>query len=227
MSKWKGFGAGNALWRSPHVPVSGRLGSGLFISTVARCRPCITLILSWLIRNGEWPAGVVAAMLTAQTTPNPAFRPSPLSFGSNRTSPFRRPSTPNSPPGRPATPGSSPSRVYTPTQSPSKLNQSYTVDDNDGPPSNGPPSNEPIPQPNFTREQPPSPTKKASSPSNSSTLMGSRSHVAMGASNDSAAQLAPEQLREIREAFQVLDRDNDGSVTRDDVANVLQNVGTL
>jgi Ca2+-binding EF-hand superfamily protein len=49
----------------------------------------------------------------------------------------------------------------------------------------------------------------------------------MGASNDSAAQLAPEQLREIREAFQVLDRDNDGAVTRDDVASVLQNVGTL
>lgn len=48
----------------------------------------------------------------------------------------------------------------------------------------------------------------------------------MDTSNDSAAQLTPEQLREIREAFQVLDRDNDGSITREDVADVLRNVGT-
>lgn len=44
-------------------------------------------------------------------------------------------------------------------------------------------------------------------------------------SNDAAAHLTPAQLREIREAFQVLDRDNDGSVNKDDVADVLQNVG--
>ncbi|KAF4255206.1 hypothetical protein KXX18_001449 [Aspergillus fumigatus] len=47
----------------------------------------------------------------------------------------------------------------------------------------------------------------------------------MAASSDAAARLAPAQLREIREAFQVLDRDNDGSVNKDDVADVLVNIG--
>lgn len=32
-------------------------------------------------------------------------------------------------------------------------------------------------------------------------------------------------MREIREAFQVLDRDNDGLVNKDDVADVLMNIG--
>lgn len=43
--------------------------------------------------------------------------------------------------------------------------------------------------------------------------------------NDALSRLPPAQLREIREAFQVLDRDNDGSVNRDDVADVLKNLG--
>ena len=47
----------------------------------------------------------------------------------------------------------------------------------------------------------------------------------MAASSDAAAQLTPAQLREIREAFQVLDRDNDGSVDKEDVADVLVNIG--
>lgn len=47
----------------------------------------------------------------------------------------------------------------------------------------------------------------------------------MAATSDAAASLAPAQLREIREAFQVLDRDNDGFVDKDDVADVLSNVG--
>ncbi len=47
----------------------------------------------------------------------------------------------------------------------------------------------------------------------------------MAASSDAAARLAPAQLREIREAFQVLDRDNDGFVDKEDVADVLVNVG--
>lgn len=47
----------------------------------------------------------------------------------------------------------------------------------------------------------------------------------MDASGDAATNLSPVQLREIRDAFQVLDRDGDGSVNRDDVADVLVNVG--
>ncbi|KAJ5086134.1 Calcium-binding EF-hand [Penicillium argentinense] len=161
---------------------------------------------------------------------NPGYKPSPLSFGQQRASPFRRPSTPNSPPsGRPGTPGSSPSRGYTPIQSPSKLNQSYTVEDGETVSPRSPRA-DPIPQPKFTRELPPSPTKGAQGPGSSSPILGSRPRGLSGANTvqtDAAVKLPPNQVREIREAFQVLDRDNDGLVNKDDVADVLQNIGKL
>ncbi|KAJ5308648.1 Calcium-binding EF-hand [Penicillium antarcticum] len=155
---------------------------------------------------------------------NPTFKPSPLSFGSPRASPFRRPSTPNSPPsaGRTGTPGSSPSRSYTPMVSPSKLNQSYTVADRE---SASPKSEAPIPQPNFKRELPPSPTKGAQSPGASSPILRTRSAGYAGLASDAAAKLPAHQVREIREAFQVLDRDNDGLVNKDDVIDVLTTLG--
>ncbi|KAJ6082783.1 Calcium-binding EF-hand [Penicillium canescens] len=135
---------------------------------------------------------------------NPTFKPSPLSFGSPRASPFRRPSTPNSPPsaGRTGTPGSSPSRSYTPMVSPSKLNQSYTAADRE---SASPKSEAPIPQPNFKRELPPPRRKERS--------------------RQAAHHRFWEPVREIREAFQVLDRDNDGLVNKDDVIDVLTTLG--
>ncbi|KAL4821478.1 hypothetical protein BDW67DRAFT_150843 [Aspergillus spinulosporus] len=155
---------------------------------------------------------------------NAPFRPSPLSFNSPRASPFRRPSTPNSPPtqARPTTPGSSPSRGFMPVVSPSKLNQSYTVQDHQDA---SPKSREPIPQPRFTRDPPSSPSRGASTLSSSPSSMEARATSMMAATSDAAARLAPAQLREIREAFQVLDRDNDGFVDKDDVADVLSNVG--
>lgn len=168
---------------------------------------------------------------------NTPFKPSPLSFGSPRASPFRRPSTPNSPPtpGRQSTPGSSPGRGHTPVVSPSKLNQSYTVEDEHGDDYDVSPRGygraaqpivQPIPPPKFTRELPPSPTKRANSPGGSPSMLRTKaSSGMMGVSDDAAANLTPAQLREIREAFQVLDRDNDGSVNRDDVADVLGNIG--
>ena len=104
--------------------------------------------------------------------------------------------------------------------SPSKLNQSYTVEDGES----VSPQTEPIPQPKFTRELPPSPTKGARSPGHTSPIM-SRSTVPMGGNVDASSKLPPNQLREIREAFQVLDRDNDGFVDKDDVADVLTNLG--
>ncbi|KAJ5245858.1 hypothetical protein N7468_000841 [Penicillium chermesinum] len=150
---------------------------------------------------------------------NPTFKPSPLSFGSPRASPFRRPSTPSSPPSaRGGTPGSSPSRGYTPVQSPSKLNQSYTVEEGEISP------RAPIPQPKFTRELPPSPTKGSASPGHTSPILN-RSNGRIGAEVDAVSKLPANQVREIREAFQVLDRDNDGLVNKDDVADVLISLG--
>lgn len=105
--------------------------------------------------------------------------------------------------------------------SPSKLNQSYTAAEDDS----VSPRTDPIPQPKFTRELPPSPTKGARSPGHSSPIMGNRSSGMGGAGTDAAAKLPPNVAREIREAFQVLDRDNDGLVNKDDVADVLMNLG--
>lgn len=56
--------------------------------------------------------------------------------------------------------------------------------------------------------------------------MGAMSVPRGSVENDSLSRLPPAQLREMREAFQVLDRDNDGMVNRDDVADVLRNLGT-
>ncbi|RAH82496.1 calmodulin [Aspergillus japonicus CBS 114.51] len=159
-------------------------------------------------------------------TSNAPFRPSPLSFGSPRASPFRRPSTSNSPPqARPSTPGSSPGRGYTPVTSPSKLKESYTVADEDEGSSSPLQDRSPVAQSRLTREVPLSPTRGGSAPDTSPTMMATKATHIMAASSDAAAQLSPAQLREIREAFQVLDRDNDGFVNKDDVADVLVNVG--
>jgi Ca2+-binding EF-hand superfamily protein len=57
-------------------------------------------------------------------------------------------------------------------------------------------------------------------------MMGSKSPRVAPVDNDALSRLPPAQLREMREAFQVLDRDNDGSINRDDVADVLLNLGT-
>lgn len=41
------------------------------------------------------------------------------------------------------------------------------------------------------------------------------------------AKLQPAQVRELREGFQVLDRDSDGQVGREDVADMLTQLGKL
>lgn len=106
--------------------------------------------------------------------------------------------------------------------SPSKLNQTYTAE---GRESLSPRSQPPIPQPNFARELPPSPTKGARSPGNLSPITSSRSTGFTAPTGDAAGKLLPHQVREIREAFQVLDRDNDGLVNKDDVIDVLTTLG--
>jgi len=43
--------------------------------------------------------------------------------------------------------------------------------------------------------------------------------------NGPLSQLNPAQVRELREGFQLLDRDSDGHVSREDVADMLANLG--
>lgn len=156
-----------------------------------------------------------------------SYKPHPLSLNSPRTSPFQRPSSPGSPTTaiRANTPTSSPGRGHTPVQSPSKLNQSYTVRDTEE--SVIAKDDQPARSPRF-REPPVSPTKNTNTGrgSVSSLTPSGLSRPNLG-NTDTLSKLPPAQLRDMREAFQVLDRDNDGSVNRDDVADVLSNLGTF
>jgi len=43
--------------------------------------------------------------------------------------------------------------------------------------------------------------------------------------NNAMTKLQPAQVRELREGFQVLDRDSDGQVGREDVADMLTQLG--
>lgn len=43
--------------------------------------------------------------------------------------------------------------------------------------------------------------------------------------SDPISKLHPSQLRDMRESFQVMDRDNDGQVNREDIAEVLTQLG--
>ena len=49
----------------------------------------------------------------------------------------------------------------------------------------------------------------------------------MALGGDALARLPPAQVREMREGFQILDRDNDGQVNREDVVDMLTNLGML
>ncbi|KAL1970483.1 hypothetical protein VTN77DRAFT_4127 [Rasamsonia byssochlamydoides] len=160
-------------------------------------------------------------------THNAPYKPSPLSFGSQRASPFRRQSSPSSPSAtiRPSTPTSSPGKGHTPIQSPSKLSQSYTVEDEEAVSGDDErATNERIAAPKF-REPAPSPTRGANAQGSVSPMTGAKSPRQAPVDNDALTRLPPAQLREMREAFQVLDGDNDGSINRDDVADVLMNLG--
>jgi EF-hand domain len=161
---------------------------------------------------------------------NLPYKPSPLSFNSPRASPFRRPSSPGSPTTaiRASTPTSSPGRGHTPVTSPSKLHQSYTVGDNEEALTDDdqPVSTSAHKSPRW-REPPVSPTKGATGRNSFSSPLGVRSPRPNTVGNDTVSRLAPSQVRDMREAFQVLDRDNDGSVNREDVADVLSNLGVL
>ena len=140
--------------------------------------------------------------------------PSPLSFGSPRTSPFRRPESP-SPSLRPSSPFS-PTKSQTPAQSPSKLQNTSTPISNDGGwmPRSLSPSIAP-------REPPTSPTRGARTVSTQSNLTAKP----MAVNTDALSKLPTAQARELREAFQVLDRNGDGQVGREDVVDMLTNLG--
>lgn len=72
------------------------------------------------------------------------------------------------------------------------------------------------------REPQTSPTKGANSPGFGGMLT-SRTTT----DNNAMSKLQPAQIRELREGFSVLDRDSDGQVGREDVADMLTQLGML
>ncbi|RDW71137.1 hypothetical protein BP6252_07700 [Coleophoma cylindrospora] len=148
------------------------------------------------------------------------YKPSPLSYGSpQRNSPFRRPESPASPsPLRQSTPNPSPTKQPAANVTPSRLAQNTTPTSGNN--SWTPRGHSPVP-----KEPERSPGRASSgSPKFGGMLPGSR--AAPSASDMNAlGKLQPAQVRELREGFQVLDRDSDGQVGREDVADMLNQLG--
>ncbi|KAL9019756.1 MAG: hypothetical protein Q9185_003002 [Variospora sp. 1 TL-2023] len=178
------------------------------------------------------------------------YKPSPLSFGSPRSSPFRRPESPSaakpspsSPAStirpstptssaRPVTPTPSPTKPHTPLQSPSKLHTVHTPTLTDDEEDEEEKEEEEEEDSRTVRNFAPSLTQRGSftqstSPTRNSTPVANKpglmNRMALG--GDALAKLHPAQVREMREGFQVLDRDNDGLVNREDVVDMLTNLG--
>lgn len=140
------------------------------------------------------------------------FKPSPLGYGSPRSSPFRRPESPAaSSPLRQSTPPGTPSRLGH-ARTPSRLGVEST-------PVAAPAS------PDFSRSRPlPQPETMASPRLGSPVSLRSQA-PAPAAGGNALSQLQPQQLRVLRDGFQILDRDSDGSVNREDVADMMTQLG--
>ncbi|KAK4151773.1 hypothetical protein C8A00DRAFT_16870, partial [Chaetomidium leptoderma] len=143
-----------------------------------------------------------------------SYKPSPLGYGNTaRSSPFRRPQSPGSPSTlRQTSPAISPAKQgffdaaarfgSSPIASPThefRTSRGYvTVED--------------APDTEFPQQHS---TPRPTAPSVASTA----------GHGNALSQLQPSQVRTMREAFQILDRDSDGIVIREDVVDMLTQLG--
>ncbi|CAK7217798.1 hypothetical protein SCUCBS95973_003266 [Sporothrix curviconia] len=171
------------------------------------------------------------------------YKPSPLGYGSPRSSPFRRPESPVSP---------SPLRQTTPTASPFKgpntpnhntassgLAGLATTPTGTSRYGGGTGGTTPVPtngswtprnQQQSSQLQPAAEISghrggAAGSSSLSSAGAGASAGAMSMAHGSALSQLQPAQVRTLREGFQILDRDSDGTVGREDVADMLNQLG--
>jgi hypothetical protein len=147
-----------------------------------------------------------------------AYKPSPLGYGSGatRSSPFRRPQSPVSP---------SAMRQTTPTTSPTKQGLSGASPRFMSSPFTSPTQEFRTPRGHVTVEDVPDAQlphlSSISRPTSSSTVGHGHGH----GHGNSLSQLQPSQVRTMREAFQILDRDSDGVVNKEDVVDMLNQLG--
>ncbi|KAK6950038.1 hypothetical protein Daesc_008361 [Daldinia eschscholtzii] len=143
------------------------------------------------------------------------YKPSPLGYGSPRSSPFRRPESPASPSSiRYTTPTPSPAKpsgVHTPSRFAATV-ESPTSSEGLTPRGHGQTNDMPF-------------TSSLASPAHISSRTQPQLHSA--AQGNALSQLQPAQLRVLRDVFQILDRDSDGVVNREDVVDMLNQLGML
>ncbi|KAM0196576.1 hypothetical protein ACHAPA_001554 [Fusarium lateritium] len=140
------------------------------------------------------------------------YKPSPLGYGSSptRSSPFRRAESPASP---------SPLRHTTPTGSPSKTGPFGSTS------RFARPTTPTSTQPSWTpKPKTPVRDEMASSPSRISPAPRTPISKSLGSGN-ALSQLQATQVRTLRDAFQIMDRDCDGLVNREDVTDMLNQLG--
>lgn len=141
------------------------------------------------------------------------YKPSPLGYGSPRSSPFRRPESPASPSSikytTPTPSPSKPSGVHTPSRFAATV-ESPTSSDGLTPRGYGQTNDMPF-------------TKSLASPAHISSRTQPSLHST--AQGNALSQLQPAQLRVLRDVFQILDRDSDGVVNREDVVDMLNQLG--
>jgi Ca2+-binding EF-hand superfamily protein len=168
-----------------------------------------------LFHNAERNADSGANNMNDQTTPQ-AYKPSPLSFGSPRTSPFRRAESPVST-----------RQTESPSPSPTKQPSQWL-------PRGLPPSNSAVSPPSSPTHSRGGATVRASSPASAFQYDGAPAKPINPSGgnqyggtlgNNKLSQLDPAQVRDFRESFQVLDRDSDGIVKREDVVAMLTDLG--
>ncbi|KAK8138322.1 hypothetical protein PG984_001702 [Apiospora sp. TS-2023a] len=140
------------------------------------------------------------------------YKPSPLSFGgTTRGSPFRRPESPSSPSTlRQSTPpGSATRNGSMPT--PSRFASASAAADLS----------------EIRKSLSHTQTNDMSSNSHASTApLTARPQLTSRATHGNAlSQLQPAQVRTLRDGFQILDRDSDGIVNREDVVDMLNQLG--
>lgn len=145
------------------------------------------------------------------------YKPSPLKYGSStRNSPFRRRDSAAS--LRPTTPVSSPFKHSNHDSLPKPQPETTpSATDTVTPSSCTPqetPAHDDLPKPAKSPAQSTSQTRATPLPNT------------MASHGNALSQLQPSQVRTLRDGFQILDRDSDGVVSREDVADMLNQLGT-
>jgi Ca2+-binding EF-hand superfamily protein len=156
-------------------------------------------------RNPDLYRNQTDASVFSQATAS-SYKPSPLGqFGSPRSSPFRRPESPASP---------SPLRQQTtPLASPFKPARAKAEPRLSESPMSTPTAQSWTPRATV---EPTTPQARTTAQHSAPKTMGN---------GNALSQLQPTQVRTLREGFEILDRDSDGAVNREDVADMLTQLG--